>query len=930
MSLGTVWLVLALISAGAGSGATMSDSASLVNALTPQPQQLCVGPGHFRTAGARLVVTRAPGRENAAGRGVVREALELAGAEVVRVADATEPLTFAAGAGVVPPELPARGPAPEQAYVLAIEPEGISARAASAEGLLYAAQTLKQIARVCGPTGRLPCLTIFDWPEFRWRGLYIEGGQERFGRIVQADYLCEQIRRLSEFRMNALVIECYNLFPFASFPECADEGTLTADDARRVIAESRLWHVTLIPSLQTLAQAYELIWQSEAGVPYRETTAPGLICPSTPEVYPFIKGLYRDLLRWFPDAPFIGIGCSEIDMQWQGRYCPKCQGRVDAGETVRDLLLGHAEKCITAVHELSAEMQRPVQPMMWGDEFYMYGPSRDWVGLERIPPDVVMGYWKYWPGYAGIEGLMARGYDVFGVSAMYNHCFYLADLSPTDPPKSWPSMEQTGVLNITEMVQAAGVAQRAHPGSSYLGGVAASFSKHRLRAFDSIWYGFALNGHCMWSHPDRPFDDYQGVFTRAFTRHYYDARTDEAARLLAEAYERLDRCKSALESANQTLHDVVGVVDTQEAGYLDNSLTGAFGACAKLFDAEGNPLPTLAAIDEKAARVALEAKRQQAIIDDLRPLVGATRELGELWLAAEQIATHAERELLMIDTHRHLTRAVASGEPLSMRVRSALTRSWEQHRERTEAIRARVRSLYSRGDPTGLEAVLRDIRSIEEWLAQPPQAPGESAEVLLDESFATLDAKRWLIRGEPDLADGHLGTRAPGGWENYSGIATREAFPLDAERPLVVDFTVTPMTLGADSPLFGSAQPTGELAPRFALAGAGTRFLVHTQYSELPTDWRRDEAGWKCRGVSPPVAAGTPYRVRVAITQRSFQVSVYEAGQTPESFPFWTTGPVPMDELAEARLVFADVEPPGSTASTRWGPIRVWRPGRES
>ena len=55
------------------------------------------------------------------------------------------------------------------------------------------------------------------------------------------------------------------------------------------------------------------------------------------------EGLYRDLLTWFDDSPVMGIGCSEIDMQWQGRYCPKCQKRVSAGATVRELLLGHAE-----------------------------------------------------------------------------------------------------------------------------------------------------------------------------------------------------------------------------------------------------------------------------------------------------------------------------------------------------------------------------------------------------------------------------------------------------------------------------------------------------------------------------------------------------------------------------------------------------------
>ncbi len=181
------------------------------------------------------------------------------------------------------------------------------------------------------------------------------------------------------------------------------------------------------------------------------------------------------------------------------------------------------------MQELSQELGRPVRPLMWGDEFYMYGPGRDWVGIERIPKSVVMGYWKYWPDYAGIGGLLERGYDVLGISAMYNHCFYLADLSPEDPPKSWPSMEQTGVRNITEMVRDADAARQAHPEREFLGVATASFSKHRLRAFDSIWYGFVLNGQCTWSQPQRPLTAYQRDFTRAFVRHWFDVRAERHA-----------------------------------------------------------------------------------------------------------------------------------------------------------------------------------------------------------------------------------------------------------------------------------------------------------------------------------------------------------------------------------------------------------------
>jgi len=901
--------------------------AAMVTALVPQPQRVSFGDGELLLPSGLGPVRVPAGPEHEGTRVVLRQAMVAAGVEPL--------LVEGDGGGFTIGDAPEVSPLPtvryqEQAYVLRVAPSGIAAQAGSPVGLLYAAETVSQLLRMATPAGRLPCMEVVDYPEVGLRGIYIEGGQERFGRIVEADYLCEQIRRLAEFRMNVLGIECYNLFPLPSLPSCADEGTLTPDECQQVMAEAKRYHVTIIPSLQTLAQAYELFWTSDAGVAYREITAPGLTCPSNPNVYPVIKGLYRDLLMLFDDSPFIGIGCSEIDMQWQGRYCPRCATRVQAGETVRDLLLGHAERCIREVHEVASELGRPVRPMVWGDEFYMYGPGRDWVGIDRIPRDTVMGFWKYWRDYAGIGGLMERGFDVFGVSAMYNHTFYLADLSPEDPPKSWPSMEQTGTLNITELA-AEGVRAEQAPSSSgrFLGVVTASFSKHRLRAFDSIWYGLALNGQCSWSRPDRSVGDYQDDYTRGFAWHYYDARTPRAAATLHDAYVRLDRCKSGLERTNQTLHDVVGVVDTQEAGYIGNSLLGAMATCSEL--AVGGD--QLREIRERAMAIASEASALRDAIDTLRPEVGRRAELGDLWLPAEKIAAHAERQVLMVDTARLLRRGdnlASDGGRAALRETAG---RWEAHDARLSAIRARSASLYSRGDPLGLLALGRDVGQIRDHLERLAEgrdvsAAGADADVAVDERFSEPLTDRWTVLGDPRVAEGALETRAPGGWERYCGVITAEPFALEDERPLVVEFDIVPVEMGVDSPLFASTEGTG-ISYRFALAGARDRFVADTRLSERPrTAWVGGDAGWSVRSASPVIEAGREYHVRAEITRTTFRVTVARPDGGRWALPLWDTLTIPMDPLDATRLVFADVEPEGATAASRWSSIRIWRPKR--
>ena len=314
----------------------------------------------------------------------------------------------------------------------------------------------------------------------------------------------------------------------------------------------------------------------------------------------------------------------------------------------------------------------------------MYGPGKDWVGIERIARDTVMGYWKYWSDYQGIGGLVDRGYDVLGISAIYNHTFYLADISPESPRKAWPPMEQTGTRNIAEMVQeAAKVRQRTESDVGFHGtqsarradffGVAtALFSKHRLRAFDSLWYGFALNGQVNWSQPQRPLAAYQRPFTLAFVQHYYDCQTDAAADALVSAWNRLDECKSQLELSNQTLHDVVGVYDTQEPGYQGNTLMGAMRKCRELTASSGESNEALKKIHNAALGIQAVVGDVRASLESKAPRVQGKRELNELLRAAEKIAAHAEREVLLIETQEFLRRAPslsssAAGRPAAVK-----------------------------------------------------------------------------------------------------------------------------------------------------------------------------------------------------------------------------------------------------------------------
>ena len=256
---------------------------------------------------------------------------------------------------------------------------------------------------------------------------------------------------------------------------------------------------------------------------------------------------------------------------------------------------------------------------------------------------------------------------------------------------------------------------------------------------------------------------------------------------------------------------------------------------------------------------------------------------------------------------------------------------WETHHEAVASILRRVSPLSAQGDPSGYGSVLGDVAAIEAHLNRlasrgPAGAATSDGEILVDERFTSPDVAVWEVLGRPQFERGHMETAAPGGWGKLCGLLSRRSFALDAKRPLVIQFELVPVKMGVDSQLVAAATQPNDISFRFALACSGGRFSVHTQSGvKLGGGWADPSPGWHQRSVSPEVAAGTAYHVRTEITRRSWRVIFNRPGESSWEMPFWDSGQVPMDDLAETRVLFADVEPEGSTGATRWGPIRISR-----
>lgn len=610
-----------------------------------------------------------------------------------------------------------------ESYTITIDNSGAIVASSTETGLFYGTQTLMQmLEQARRDKTPLPGVFIQDWPEFDWRARYFDASQY-FGSIVATrENLEREIKLLARFKMNWLMFDAYNFVPFQSFPACANANTLSRADWDYLVELAHQYHVTLVPSLQSFAQMYDVIWNCDAGRPYREATAPGLICPSRPENVQLLQGLYRDLIKIFKYSPVIGIGCSEVGMQWDNKYCPLCRARMQKGETYQDIFVKHIQDCAKAVEAAGREAGRTVRPLMWADEFYMGYNGKRWDGITNISTNMVMGHWKYWPDYDGMAGLLQRGFDVFFLSASYQHNIYLVDLSPQDPADGkWEPLVDSGIRNIAgQAAKAAEVNQKNLPGS-VLGGGCATFSQHDIRCWDTTWFAYALQAEYSWGDPSRPLATELDPFTDNFAAIFYGARDHAAAQIIASAYRDLDAVKSDLERNNYLIRDFIGVYDVQDKCYNGNDLAASLKLINNLAAHPPGPGKTVDDIrqrSEHALEVAIGCRKKLAAVF---PQVRNETSMQYLMSAPRKMQNHARLTLLLLDiaeASRKLDEAKdqESLQPLRQTLAQLQGRCKDLQAD-TKLIADQMDQLTRSGDASGYHKILASLAEYEKWLA---------------------------------------------------------------------------------------------------------------------------------------------------------------------------------------------------------------------
>jgi hypothetical protein len=196
-----------------------------------------------------------------------------------------------------------------EGYAITPDRDGIALTAATSAGIFYALQTAKQLIIGDGPNAQLAIATIRDWPAMKYRGLSDDTSR---GPIDTLDFQKKIIRTLAAYKANLYSPYFENTQQYASNPLPAPPGgSISADDARQLVAYAAQYHVTVVPDQEAFGHLrHALVYEQYQQL--AETPHGAVLAPGQPGSLKVIKDEFTELAQLYP-SPFLHVGADETE-----------------------------------------------------------------------------------------------------------------------------------------------------------------------------------------------------------------------------------------------------------------------------------------------------------------------------------------------------------------------------------------------------------------------------------------------------------------------------------------------------------------------------------------------------------------------------------------------------------------------------------------
>lgn len=270
---------------------------------------------------------------------------------------------------------------PQQAYQLVISQQGATLYFISEEGRNYGEQTLQQLERVYD--GRIPCMTLTDWPAYEWRGWLDDISR---GPIPNKCFREKTLRFGKYFKMNYGNYYTEHTLYNEQYPDISGISGIQVHDYEK--------DGYMMANLQCFAHFEETL-----RIPFYKhlMDSPSNVDPSNEKTYTFLQQQIDNAIRAYGKSRFFNISCDETEALGSGR----------AREYV-DKVGGDEAYCrhINRVYDIVQERFRhyhsgneQMEVLMWGD---IVGKKPEM--LKKLPKEMNYIVWSYvaQESYAGM------------------------------------------------------------------------------------------------------------------------------------------------------------------------------------------------------------------------------------------------------------------------------------------------------------------------------------------------------------------------------------------------------------------------------------------------------------------------------------------------------------------------------------------------
>jgi hexosaminidase len=271
----------------------------------------------------------------------------------------------------------------DEGYVLITNHDTTYDIAATAAGIYYGAQTIKQLITGSGAHAVLRGVVVRDWPAMKYRGLSDDLSR---GPVPTLEFQKHQIRVLSQYKINIYSPYFENTLAFASNPLPAPPGgAMTRADAEELVRYASRYHVTIIPEQEAFGHLHRVlmfdIYSQLAETPHGSVLAPG-----QPGSMDLIRQWFTEMASIFP-GPFLHIGADETFELGRGQTKERVT-QEGLGAVYVDFL--------KQIHTGLTPLHRKL--LFWGD-VAMDSPQL----VNTLPKDMIVVAWEYNPNRSGYD-----------------------------------------------------------------------------------------------------------------------------------------------------------------------------------------------------------------------------------------------------------------------------------------------------------------------------------------------------------------------------------------------------------------------------------------------------------------------------------------------------------------------------------------------